>query len=163
VPSRFRAFHASPSLTASALASALAVVFLLACAACAREPAAPANAPADGTAPPPSADDCKLLATRRETLARAAAVVVDARHQLEAACATKKTSPACAMAKAVVDDSADTAPTDATGLAALVGRMKTIHLSNAALSKPFAALLDAEIALTSAAQDLGSAPPPACR
>lgn len=130
--------------------------------ACAREPAAPANAPADATAPPPSADDCKLLATRRETLARAAAVVVDARHQLEAACATKKTSPACAMVKAVVDDSADTASTDAPALAALVARMKTIHLSNAALSKPFVALLGAEIALTDAAQDLGPALPAPC-
>jgi hypothetical protein len=146
---------------------ALRVIVLLACAACAREPAAPASTPAstpaDATAPPPSAEDCKLLATRRETLARAAAVVVDARHQLEAACATKKASPACAKVKAVVDDSADTASTDAAALAALVARMKTIRLSNAALSKPFAALLDAEIALTSAAQDLGPAPSPPCR
>jgi hypothetical protein len=131
--------------------------------ACAREPAAPANAATDATAPPPSAADCKLLATRRETVARAAAVVVDARHQLEAACATKKTSPACAMVKAVVDDSADTASTDAAALAALVGRMKTIHLSSTALSKPLAALLDAEIAPAGAAQDLGPAPPAPCR
>ncbi len=90
-------------------------------------------------------------------------MVVDARQKLEAACATKKTSPACAMVKAVVDDSADTAPTDAAALAALVARMKTVHVSNAALSKPFAALLDAEIALAGAAQDLGPAPLPACR
>ncbi|MDB4983784.1 MAG: hypothetical protein JWM82_4536 [Myxococcales bacterium] len=92
-------------------------------------------------------------APQTDALARAASAVIDARHQLESACPTK-TSPACAKVKAVVEESADTESTDATALAALVARMKTIRLADPALAKPFAALMDAEAALGSAAQGI---------
>jgi hypothetical protein len=134
--------------------TAVGIALLLACG---REPAAPASTPT------PSTEDCTLLAARRETVARAASAVVDARHQVEAACATKTNSPGCAMLTPVVEDSADTPPTDAAGHAALVARMKTVRLSSSALSRPFGALLDAETALAGAARDLEPAPSATCR